>query len=140
MAQSKSHTDSVTAVVVLASGAVPRLTVGTDYALTLHPVRHVPEILGQQRFLYVHQCSEPLHWHFSLETPGLTNTRQPPAKRNLQARYCNSDQEVHRLGDCRSHPPQWHRPTVCVDYVLATLAAVFPELLTNKISFMFTRD
>ena len=62
--QIKHHIDSVTAVLVLANGAVPRLTVGTDYALsTLSTILPKP-LASNTAFLFTN-VSSSLHWNFS---------------------------------------------------------------------------
>ena len=66
-AQIQGHTDTVTAVVVLANGTVPRVTVGTNYALsTLSSI--FPEPLASKiAFMFTNVLS-PLHWNFSGDT------------------------------------------------------------------------
>ena len=62
--QIKHHIDSVTAVLVLADGAVPRVTVGTDYALsTLSAI--LPKSLASNTAFLFTNVSSPLHWSFS---------------------------------------------------------------------------
>ena len=65
--QIKKHIDSITAVLILANGTVPRVTVGTDYALsTLSAI--FPKALGHNiAFMFTNVLS-PLHWNFSLDT------------------------------------------------------------------------
>ena len=66
-AQIKEHVDSVTAVLVLANGTVPRVTVGTDYALsTLSTI--FPESLANNIAFMFTNVSSPLHWNFSGDT------------------------------------------------------------------------
>ena len=65
--QIKKHIDSVPAILVLANGTVPRVTVGTDYALsTLSTI--FPETLASRvAFLFTNIMS-PLHCNFSRDT------------------------------------------------------------------------
>ena len=65
--QIKKHIDSVTAVLVLANGTVPRITVGTDYALsTLSAI--FPKTLAKNIAFMFTNVSSPLHWNFSGDT------------------------------------------------------------------------
>ena len=67
MDQIKKHIDSVTAVLVLANGTVPRITVGTDYALsTLTSI--FPKTLTKNIAFMFTNVSSPLHWNFSGDT------------------------------------------------------------------------
>jgi len=61
------YISSVTAVLILANGTVPRVTVGTDYALsTLSAL--FPETLAHNiSFMFTNVLS-PLHWNFSPDT------------------------------------------------------------------------
>ena len=62
--QIKHHIDSVTAVLVLVNGAVPHLTVGTDYALsTLSTI--LPKSLASNTAFLFTNVSSPLPWSFS---------------------------------------------------------------------------
>lgn len=64
MTQIKKHIDSVTAILILANGTVPRATVGNDYALsTLSSI--FPESLASNTALMFTHVSSPLHWSFS---------------------------------------------------------------------------
>ena len=63
----KKHIDSVTAILVLANGTVPRITVGTDYALsTLSAI--FPKALANNIAFMFTNVSSPLHWNFSGDT------------------------------------------------------------------------
>ena len=65
--QIKHHIDSVTAVLVLANGAVLRVTVGTDYALsTLSAI--LPKSLASNIAFMFTNVSIPLHWSFSRDS------------------------------------------------------------------------
>jgi len=65
--QIKNHIDSVNAVLVLANGTVPRVTVGTDYALsTLSAI--FPNTLANNIAFVFTNVSSPLHWNFSEDT------------------------------------------------------------------------
>ena len=63
----RKHIDSITAVLILANGTVPRVTVGTDYALsTLSAI--FPQTLGHNiAFMFTNVLS-PLHWNFAVDT------------------------------------------------------------------------
>jgi len=62
--QIKEHIDSVTAVLVLANGAVPRITVGTDYALSTLSTIFPKSFANNIAFMFTN-VSSPLHWNFS---------------------------------------------------------------------------
>ena len=63
----KEDTNSVTAVLILANGAVPRLTVGTDYALsTLSAILPI-SLASNTAFMFTNVLS-PLPWSFSTDT------------------------------------------------------------------------
>ena len=65
--QIKKHIDSVPAILVLANGTVPRVTVGTDYALsTLSAI--FPETLASRVAFLFTNVTSPLHWNFSRDT------------------------------------------------------------------------
>jgi hypothetical protein len=65
--QIKHHIDSVTAVLVLANGAVPDVTVGSSYALsTLSAI--FPKSLARNTAFMFTNVSDPLHWNFSRDT------------------------------------------------------------------------
>ena len=66
-AKIKQHIDSVTAVLILANGTVPRLTVGTDYALsTLSAI--FPKSLAENIAFVFTNVPEPLAWNFSMSS------------------------------------------------------------------------
>ena len=59
----KDHIDSITAVLVLVNGTVPRVTVGTEHALsTLSAI--FPESLGSNAAFIFTNVSSPLHCNF----------------------------------------------------------------------------
>ena len=58
--QIKKHIDSVTAVLVLANGTVPRVTVGTDYALTTLSAIFPRTLASNVAFIFTN-VSSPLH-------------------------------------------------------------------------------
>ena len=63
----QKHIDSVTAVLILVNGAIPRLTVGTDYALsTLSAI--FPKSLAENIAFLFTNVSSPLSWNFSKDT------------------------------------------------------------------------
>jgi hypothetical protein len=65
--QIEKHIDSVNAVLVLANGTVPRLTVGTDYALsTLSAI--FPKTLADNIAFMFTNVVDSLHCNFSQET------------------------------------------------------------------------
>jgi hypothetical protein len=62
--QITKYIDSITAVLVLTNGTVPRITVGTDYALsTLSAI--FPKTLAKNIAFVFTNVSSPLHWNFS---------------------------------------------------------------------------
>jgi len=66
-AQIKAHIDSITAVLVLANGTVPRMTVGTNYALsTLSAI--FPKTLTKNIAFMFTNVSGPLYWNFPRDT------------------------------------------------------------------------
>jgi len=63
-AQVKKHVDSVTAVLVLANGTIPRVNVGTDYALsTLSTI--FPKAPSKNVAFMLTNTSDPLYQNFS---------------------------------------------------------------------------
>ena len=65
--QIKKHIGSVSAVLVLANGTVPRVTVGTDYALsTLSAI--FTDILARRIAFLLGNITSPLHSNFSKDT------------------------------------------------------------------------
>ena len=65
--QIEKHIDSVTAVLILANGTVPRVTVGTDYALTTLSTIFPKSLNKNIAFMFTNVLT-PLHWNFSGET------------------------------------------------------------------------
>jgi hypothetical protein len=65
--QIQNHTNSVTAVLVLANGTVPRVTVGTNYALSTLSSIFPNSLASKIGFLFTNVLS-PLHWNFSGDT------------------------------------------------------------------------
>jgi hypothetical protein len=59
--------DSVTAVLILANGTVPRLTVGTDYALSTLSALFPKSLANNIAFVFTNVAS-PLSWNFSMDT------------------------------------------------------------------------
>lgn len=76
MTQIKDHIDSLTAVLVLADGTVPRVTVGTDYALSTLSSVFPQTLVNNIAFMFTNVLS-PLHWNFSEETLPI-NLRNAP--------------------------------------------------------------
>ena len=65
--QIQMHIDSVSAVLILANGTVPRITVGMDYALsTLSAI--FPKTLANNIAFMFTNVSTPLSWNFSQDT------------------------------------------------------------------------
>jgi hypothetical protein len=63
----QKHVDFVTAVLILTNGTVPRITVGTDYALsTLSAV--FPKSLAENIAFVFTNVPSPLSWNFSTDT------------------------------------------------------------------------
>ena len=69
--QIEKHVDSITAVLVVANGTVPRVTVSTKYALsTLAAI--FPQTLANNVAILLTNASGPLHQNFSVDTlPGV---------------------------------------------------------------------
>ena len=65
--QIKNHIDSVTAVLVLVNGTVPRITVGSNYALSILSAIFTKSLAGNIAFVFTNVLS-PLHWNFSEDT------------------------------------------------------------------------
>ena len=65
--QIQSHTDSVTAVLVLANGTVPRVNVSTAYALSTLASIFPKPLASKIAFMFTNVLS-PLHWNFSGDT------------------------------------------------------------------------
>ena len=65
-AQIKKHVDSINAVLVLANGTVPRVTVGTDYALSTLSTIFPQTLVNNIAFMFTNVSSR-LHWNFSQE-------------------------------------------------------------------------
>ena len=65
--QIQDHIDSVTAVLILANGTVPRVTVGTDYALSTLSAIFPKSLASNTAFMFTN-VSSPLHWNFSGDT------------------------------------------------------------------------
>ena len=63
----KEHIDSITAVLVLVNGTVPRVTVGTDYALSTLSTILPKSFAGNTAFMFTN-VSNPPHWNFSGDT------------------------------------------------------------------------
>ena len=66
-AQIKNHVGFINAILVLANGTVPRVTVGTDYALTALSAIFPKTLTNNIAFLFTNVAS-PLHWNFSKDT------------------------------------------------------------------------
>ena len=67
LTQIQKHIDSITAVLILANGTVPRVTVGTDYALSTLTATFPKSLTGNIGFIFTNVLS-PLHWNFSRDT------------------------------------------------------------------------
>ena len=65
--QLEQHIGSVTAVLILANGTVPRVTVGTDYALSTLSAIFPQTLVHNISFMFTNVLS-PLHWNFSPDT------------------------------------------------------------------------
>ena len=63
----QKHIDSVTAVLILAMGMVPRLTVGTDYTLSTLSSIFPKSLTENISFMFTHVPS-PLFWNFDEDT------------------------------------------------------------------------
>ena len=67
MTKIKGHLDSITAVLILANGTAPRVTVGTDYALSTLSDMFPKSLARNVSFMFTNVLS-PLHWNFSLDS------------------------------------------------------------------------
>jgi len=65
--QIEKHVDSISAVLVVANGTVPRVTVGTDYALSALSAIFTDTLASRIAFLLTNVTS-PLHCNFSKDT------------------------------------------------------------------------
>ena len=65
--QIREHVESLTAVLVLANGTVPRVTVGTEYALSTLSTIFPKSLASNIAFMFTN-VSSPLHWNFSGDT------------------------------------------------------------------------
>ena len=65
--QIEKHITSVNAILILANGTVPRITVGTDYALSTLPTIFPNNVTKNIAFLFTN-VSTPLSWNFSQDT------------------------------------------------------------------------
>ena len=65
--QIKHHIDSVNAVLVVANGAVPHVTVSTDYALSALSAIFPKSLASNTAFMFTN-VSNPLHWNFFRDT------------------------------------------------------------------------
>ena len=66
-AEIQKHIDSVTAVLILANGTVPRLTVGTDYALSTLSAMFPKSLAENIAFVFTN-VPTPLSWNFAEDT------------------------------------------------------------------------
>ncbi|KZV68359.1 hypothetical protein PENSPDRAFT_634475 [Peniophora sp. CONT] len=65
--QIQKHIDSVNAVIILANGTVPRITVGTDYALSTLSAMFPKSLANNIAFMFTN-VANPLTWNFSDDT------------------------------------------------------------------------
>ena len=65
--QIKEHTDSIIAVLVLANGAKPPITVGTDHELSTLSAMFPKSLSPNVSFMFTNVLN-PLHWNISLKT------------------------------------------------------------------------
>ena len=63
----KEYIDSINAVFILANGTIPRIKVGTDYALSTLSSIFSKSLAGNIAFVFTNVPS-PLSWHFPRET------------------------------------------------------------------------
>ena len=87
MAQIKEHLDSITAVLILANGTVPGMTVGTSHALSALSAL-LPETLAHSTALVLTNLSGPLYQNFAV--PAVLNGAPQFAFNNpvaLQRKY-----------------------------------------------------
>ena len=90
--QIKDHIEFINTVLVVANGTVPRVTVGTDYALSTLSAIFPKTMAANIGFLFTN-VSSPLHWNFSRDTiPDVLNCGPHFLLSNpiaLQKRYLN---------------------------------------------------
>ena len=65
--QIENHIKSVNAILILANGTVPRISVGTDYALSTLPTIFPDTVTGNIAFMFTNVLS-PLSWNFSQDS------------------------------------------------------------------------
>ena len=65
--QIENHIKSVNAILILANGTVPRITVGTEYALSTLPTIFPDTVINNIAFMFTN-VSSPLSWNFSQDT------------------------------------------------------------------------
>ncbi len=65
--QIENHIKSVNAILILANGTVPRITIGTDYALSTLPTIFPDTVTNNIAFMFTNVLS-PLSWNFSQDT------------------------------------------------------------------------
>lgn len=63
----RKHIDSVNAILILANGTVPRITVGTDYTLATLGAIFPKSLANNIAFVFTNVLS-PLSWNFSQDT------------------------------------------------------------------------
>ena len=66
-AEIQNHFDSVTAVLIFVNGTVPRLTVGTDYALSILSAIFPKSLAENFAFVFTN-VPTPLSWNFAEDT------------------------------------------------------------------------
>ena len=77
MTNIKKHVDSLTAVLIIANGTVPRVTIGTDYALSMLSTIFPNAVTNNLAFLFTN-VSSPLFLNFSQDTlPGFHKDAPP---------------------------------------------------------------
>ena len=100
-AQIEKHVDSISAILVLADGTAPRVTVGTDYALSTLSSIFPQTLVNNIAFMFTNVLS-PLHWNFSKDTVPDVLRRAPHFLLNnpiaLQRKYHNimSDSSMNK--------------------------------------------
>jgi hypothetical protein len=102
--QIEKHIKSVNAILILANGTVPRITVGTDYALSTLPTIFPDTVTNNIAFMFTN-VSSPLSWNFSQDTIPEELKAAPQFLLNnpvaLQRRYLELKDDPSQMAEMR---------------------------------------
>jgi hypothetical protein len=120
----QKHIDSVTAVLILANGTVPRITVGTEYTLsTLSAI--FPKTLADNIAFVFTNVPSPLSWNFSQDTiPGVLKDAPQLLFDNpiaLQKRYLSLKDNLSRRARVEMCKAVWASEQTALESMLVTL-------------------